>query len=61
MDPGEGWYANGQKRFENIVKNGKREGLQTHWYENGTKMQKSNWKDGLQHGSTINWHSNVRV
>jgi len=40
------WYENGQKRWEDNYKDGKKDGLLTLWYENGQKEAEVNAKDG---------------
>ena len=52
-----GWYENGQKKFEQIYKYGKEEGIFTSWYENGKKKKEGTMKDGEEVGKWT-WYNN---
>jgi len=52
------WYENGQKRWEDNYKDGKKDGLLTLWYENGQKRFEVNQKDGKVDGLGASWHKN---
>ena len=52
------YFENGQKRIEEHLKLGKRNGLKTDWYENGQKKLEGNHKDGKADGFLVSWHEN---
>ena len=52
------WWDDGQKRYEVIWKDGKKDGLSTFWYENGQKRYEKTYKDGLQDGLETWWYEN---
>ena len=51
-------YDNGQKKFKENWKKGKRNGFNSGWHENGQKAFEINWKDGKQEGLAVGWHEN---
>ena len=53
-----GFFENGQKRYEENYKNGKKHGFATKWYENGQKMSEENYKDGKEDGLSSFWYKN---
>tara|TARA_B100000953_G_C17889332_1_gene380726 strand:- start:86 stop:622 length:537 start_codon:yes stop_codon:yes gene_type:complete len=52
------WWDDGQKRYEVIWKDGKKDLLSTFWYENGQKRYEKTYKDGLQDGLETWWYEN---
>jgi antitoxin component YwqK of YwqJK toxin-antitoxin module len=52
------FYANGQKKSEGWLKNGKKEGLWAFWFEEGQKESEGNYKDGNEEGQWISWFRN---
>ena len=54
----EGYYKNGQKRFERTYKDGEKDGLYTEWYENGQKESEETYKNGERDGLVTEWYKN---
>ena len=54
------WWDDGQKRYEVIWKDGKKDGLSTFWYENGQKKSEPIWKDG-EFISSKSWNEDGSV
>ena len=52
------FYENGKKEFEATIKNGKKNGIQTHWHENENKKSVSNFKGGKLDGLFLSWYEN---
>ena len=52
------YFENGQKRIEENLKLGKRNGLKTDWYENGQKKFERNFMNGKREGLTTTWFEN---
>ena len=52
------FYENGQKQFETNMKDGKKDGPETHWHENGQKQFEINLKDGKPEGLATWWSEN---
>ena len=57
----EGYYKNGQKKSEGVIKNGDSTGVWISWYENGQKSSKVTFKDGKQNGLVTAWHENGQI
>jgi antitoxin component YwqK of YwqJK toxin-antitoxin module len=54
----EGYFKNGQKKFEGNFKDVERDGLNTDWYENGQKKYERTFKDGKRDGLVTIWYEN---
>lgn len=54
----EGYFKNGQKKFEGNFKDGKGNGLYTEWYENGQMRYEGTMKDGKDDGLYTSWYEN---
>jgi len=54
----EGYYEDGQKKFEGVIKNGDSTGIWIFWYENGQKSSEVTFKDGKQDGFVCYWYEN---
>ena len=54
----ETWYANGQKKSEVILKDGKKDGPWTYWYETGQKKGEGTFKEGELSGLSTLWYEN---
>ena len=52
------WYENGQKKYEEIYKDGKQDGLFIKWYENGQKRREGTFEDGKKEGFWTRWYEN---
>lgn len=45
------WYANGNKRSERTMKNGRMDGVATSWDEAGNVLERVTFKEGQRHGA----------
>ena len=52
------YYENGQKKYAETYKDGKKNGKETWWYENGQKWLEGNYKDDRLDGKQTDWHEN---
>ncbi len=52
------YYQNGQKQFENHLKNGDRDGTQFWWYENGQLKSTQSYEGGVLNGPSKSWWQN---
>ena len=52
------YFENGQKRIEEHLKLGKRNGLMTEWDKKGQKESETNWKNGKKEGLLTEWYEN---
>jgi len=48
----------GEKEFEGLYKDGKKDGKWTRWYENGQKSSEGTFKDGKPDGPFTVWYDN---
>ena len=55
------YFENGQKRIEEHLKLGKRNGLKTDWYENGQKSEQREYKNGKRHGEETWWQPDGKL
>ncbi len=55
-----GYYDNGQKKYEENYKDGKKEGKQEEWYFNGQKRHELYYKNGLCDKKQKGWYFNGR-
>ena len=55
------WSDNGQLRWENNYKNGKRHGFWRGWDDNGQLRWEDNYKGGKRHGISRGWHENGQL
>ncbi len=49
------YYKNGQKQFENYLRNGVRHGVQLWWYENGQLKSAQSYTNGVLDGASRSW------
>ncbi len=49
------YYKNGQKQFENYLRNGVRHGVQLWWYENGQLKSAQSYTNGILDGASRSW------
>ncbi|MCF7854905.1 MAG: toxin-antitoxin system YwqK family antitoxin [Candidatus Pacebacteria bacterium] len=54
------YYANGLKKMEVELHNGRPHGKWIHWYENGQKKEVCNFHEGIRLGKSIGWDENGR-
>ena len=55
------WYENGQLKYKQPYKNGKKHGIYKGWYENGQLMYEHPYKNGLKHGTYKGWYENIQT
>lgn len=56
----EGWYENGQKKYEHPYKDGKEHGICRGWHKNGENEYEWPYNDGKEHGIRLGWYKNGR-
>ena len=53
---GTGWHESGEKKYEVVYKNGKKDGIQSWWYKSGRKMKRVGYKNGHPEGVEMIWY-----
>ena len=56
-----GFYASGNKMYEEEYKDGKLEGKWTGWYESGEKEEEGEYKNGEKEGKWTTWYKSGTV
>ena len=52
----ERWHDNGEKEYEAVFLQGKKEGTETRYHKNGRKWAEREFRDGKRHGPSISWN-----
>ena len=52
---GRGWYANGNRMYEEPWLNGKQHGMEIHWNDKGQRIEEKHWQNGFFQGSYKRW------
>jgi antitoxin component YwqK of YwqJK toxin-antitoxin module len=57
----ERWHDNGEKEYEAVFVNGKKEGTTIRYHKNGRKASQQEYKDGERHGRCVSWDDSGRM